>query len=531
MKILVLSLLRLGDVILHRELAQSLKNEYPGAQIDFVIDDQFRAVKELIPEVSKWHQIPRLRWQKILVERKQSPARAKFELQKMVADIGAESYDLVLNATHSRFSARLMDLISAKKKIGAQMINGKVGTASNRWQQYLNENFSGDGRSRFHYLELLHRSLEISFTVPRRRNQKKDSIYLQVLTSDEKKNWGLNRYFELFGRLRAQFPEKRIRVLCSPAEKKQVQNFFSEEDIFCVDLLSLQKSLVKAELLITGDTSVQHLAAQVGCRTLSLFLGSADPVKTAPWNQGARILSAQSPCFPCRHSDPCSQRSHLCAESIPVGEVLRSASRILLNLKEERHQEQEVKVQQRHFFIENLENPELDARVEQLAWSFYLSREPGVSFLPLASSAQDLMRDLGPHFVLSDFEQSYHRAQEFQMGLEEMQRRIRLLQQCVLQKDPKKAFQAQRLLVRAGLQKLTLQVGPLSDSLARLNFAMTRSPQDHFILLKELRAGLEQALELAHIRLQIFAHLQSLMKGGQDGRRVYELNQEHSIET
>ena len=51
MKILALSLLRLGDIFMHQEILRDLKRAYPQAKIDLVLNEQFAMVGPLLHEV------------------------------------------------------------------------------------------------------------------------------------------------------------------------------------------------------------------------------------------------------------------------------------------------------------------------------------------------------------------------------------------------------------------------------------------------------------------------------------------------
>jgi ADP-heptose:LPS heptosyltransferase len=330
MKILLISLLRLGDIILHRQVVQNLKRQYPGAQIHMLIHSQFQSVQGLLPEVDQWHLLDRQEIQKILVERQVSPVQAFAKLQTVVAELNGQNFSLAFNLTHNRFSVRLMDLVQAREKRGVALEHGKKVADINPWQTYLNENFSDRQGSRFHYLEVLQRSLGIAVG-SRERAEKRTSplILLQLLTSDVKKNWGLHRFHELKTKLQTQFPKARILGLCSPQEASAVGTQFAWNEFLTPSLDEAALLLKEASLLVTGDTSIQHLAAQNGCPVVSLFLGSADPVKTAPWQEGAWVVQGQAACAPCVHSAPCHQSRHLCAESLQVETVFNLVAGIL----------------------------------------------------------------------------------------------------------------------------------------------------------------------------------------------------------
>ena len=330
MRILLISLLRLGDIILHRQVVQNLKRQYPNAKIHMLIHTQFQSVQGLLPEVDQWHLLDRQEIQKILVERQQSPIQAFEKLQTLVQELNEQGFSLAFNLTHNRFSVRLMDLIQAQEKRGVALEMGRKVADANAWQTYLNENFSERQGSRFHYLEVLQRALGISVgNIPSAEKRQSPLILLQLLTSDEKKNWGLHRFHELKAKLQARFPQARVLGLCSPSEKARVETRFAWNEFLTPTLEEAASLLKEASLLVTGDTSIQHLAAQNGCPVVSLFLGSADPVKTAPWQQGAWVIQGQAACAPCGHASPCHQPRHVCADSLKVETVFSLITGIL----------------------------------------------------------------------------------------------------------------------------------------------------------------------------------------------------------
>ena len=330
MKILVISLLRLGDILLHQELARSLKRQYPSCQLHFLINSQFSSVAELVPEVDCWHHLNRKQLQRVLVERQQSPLVAFDVLGNLVAQMNSLKFDMIFNATHNHFSVRLMDLLQAQDKRGMTLESGRKVRDQNKWQTYLNENFSAIQGSRFHYLEVLHHALGVPLASPQAAGlNRRGPIYLQLLTSDLKKNWGLRRFHLLRRRLQMAFPQHSFLCLCSPAEADQVGEIFAWNEFIAPNLSEAGELLAEASMLVTGDTSLQHMAVAKACPVVSLFLGSADPFKTAPRQQGAWILQGAAKCAPCSHASPCSQASHLCAEALSVEMVFDFISGLL----------------------------------------------------------------------------------------------------------------------------------------------------------------------------------------------------------
>jgi hypothetical protein len=113
----------------------------------------------------------------------------------------------------------------------------------------------------------------------------------------------------------------KVKILAAPFEREILASTFSDDEIIVCDLVQAMEQLKSAALLVTGDTSIKHLAAQVGTPLVEIAIGSSDAIKTGAYSSGAYQIQAKVPCAPCVHSNGCTQNSHLCAESISVEEV------------------------------------------------------------------------------------------------------------------------------------------------------------------------------------------------------------------
>lgn len=323
MKILVLSLLRLGDIIMQEPLFAEIKAQYPQAQVDVLINDQFLSVREIIPGIDKWIGFPRNELQAMLAKNPSEHLLAFDKLQDQLKELNQKNYDIIFNFTHNFLSARLMDQLTGKDKRGLQYKDGIKLNSQNQWQVYMNESFTELKGSRFHYLEVLANSLGLN--VPKKKPaflRQGNKILLQLFTSDPKKNWQLESFKQLMKMLIQEYPDKSVLALCSPSELSTARKYFSEAQIIAPTLSELKRILANTDLLVSGDTSVQHLAAAQNCKVLSLFMGSADAIKTSAWQLGGYSIEGAADCYPCAHSKPCHQATHICGRSIKVDKVL-----------------------------------------------------------------------------------------------------------------------------------------------------------------------------------------------------------------
>jgi ADP-heptose:LPS heptosyltransferase len=323
MKILVVSLLRLGDIIQQEPLLRGLRAKHPQAEIHMLINQQFSSVQNVLPGlVDRYFFFDRESLQRGLGEAAYNILWSYSQLERLVQDLNQEKYDQVLNFTHNKLSAYLVGAIEAPVKKGLYQQDGRFQGLENRWLRYFNDRFSGVDKSLFHYVELLGSSFDIPVAPQTATPRKKSKlVLLQCLTSDVKKNWGLTNYRDLKETIEATLVDYEVCVLGAPFEREALSQVFGESDLLICDLAEAKDHLQNAALLVTGDTSIKHLAAQVGTPIVELVLGSSDWTKTAAFSQNAEIIAGNVPCAPCGHSQACSKATHLCAEKITVDQV------------------------------------------------------------------------------------------------------------------------------------------------------------------------------------------------------------------
>jgi ADP-heptose:LPS heptosyltransferase len=293
MKILGISLLRIGDLIMHQSLINQIKLLYPNAEIHLLINDVCLSATQAITGVDSYWVMPRQKIQTHLVQSELNPHVAFKELNELSNKLSNLEFDAVYNFTHNSLSARLIDLIKCDKKIGVHFEQGQFRKINNRWLTYFNENFSSTRAPQFHYLENLARSLDFETPMVGVRQKIQNQVFaIQPLTSDTKKNWPVENWVQFLANVRDQMPESNWYVLGSPSEKPLLEKHFSKSDLKILSFSDLETFLKGSTALVTGDTSVQHLAARHGVPMMSLFLGPADVFKTSPYSYNNLVVSA-----------------------------------------------------------------------------------------------------------------------------------------------------------------------------------------------------------------------------------------------
>lgn len=98
-----------------------------------------------------------------------------------------------------------------------------------------------------------------------------------------------------------------------------------------LDIPTLAAVMARATLWLGNDSGPMHLAAAVGCPTLSLW-GPTEPAKWAPPSPPHLHIRARPRCPGCTYWDPactCLRPTHECMDAIPVPQVLSALLPVL----------------------------------------------------------------------------------------------------------------------------------------------------------------------------------------------------------
>jgi ADP-heptose:LPS heptosyltransferase len=333
--VLGISLLRLGDLILQKPLIEGLKQKHPQSEIHLLINKQFSQVEFLFAGiVDRFIYFDRELLQKSCGEKEFSIFWGLQNLKNLVGELNQTNYDVVYNFTHNRLTAHIAGLVNTPSHQGIFSQQGQFLGLGNPWIQFFNSYFGRPEAAGFHYTELLAKALEIPLRPASTRSKKvsgKKQVLIQALTSDPKKNWHLDKFKMLADRI-AQETSYEVLVLGAPFEKDVLAEVFPESQLRICDFKTADEFLSGAALLVTGDTSIKHLAALREVPIVELALGSSQPLQVGSYSHDSVVLQTRVNCGPCPHSQPCSQSTHVCGDRLSVQAVFESVE-IALGLK------------------------------------------------------------------------------------------------------------------------------------------------------------------------------------------------------
>jgi len=109
--------------------------------------------------------------------------------------------------------------------------------------------------------------------------RREDYAVIHPFSGSARKNWPLDKFYVLAGKLERGMPVK----WCAGEEDPPLPGAFRIDDLY-----ELACWLAKARLYIGNDSGITHLAAAVGTPVLALF-GPTDPEVWAPRGQHVRV--------------------------------------------------------------------------------------------------------------------------------------------------------------------------------------------------------------------------------------------------
>lgn len=121
-----------------------------------------------------------------------------------------------------------------------------------------------------------------------------------------------------------------VWVIGGPGEKEKATEIVAAggsrvRDLTGTDLRDGILALAAADLVISNDSGLLHVAAAIGSRTIGIF-GPTSPWHYAPLNPIEAVIQAKTeiPCRPC-HKPTCKMLHHRCMRDIPVEDVMAAA--------------------------------------------------------------------------------------------------------------------------------------------------------------------------------------------------------------
>ena len=323
-RILVLRRRALGDILLTLPAVRALKETYPEARLDLMVDAPFVGVVRGLPYVDEVVTFP---------DRASTPRGRAGALWALHARVRRARYDLVVDALGTPATARLAWWSAARVRAGFA-IRGRA------WAYTVTVPRSDAHRPvymRDAYLELVGavgvRTRDVSFAPagaegierlePRGTGPR---VALAPGATWPAKAWPLDHYAALATRL-VDEAGARVTVFWGPGEEALADRLVALEPRVLKapggDVAALARRLRDHDLLVSSDSGGRHVAIGAGVPTVGLF-GPTD-IPTATPKEGPHVtLTSPIECAPCQLL-VCPLAENFCLTRVLPGDVFAAA--------------------------------------------------------------------------------------------------------------------------------------------------------------------------------------------------------------
>jgi ADP-heptose:LPS heptosyltransferase len=246
MKILVISLLRLGDFVQILPVLNALRTQFPVRKLDVLTHEPAKMLAPMIPDVNKWWTIDRESLQEGL-GRADIPLLTSFSILKEQLDaINECKYDCIINLTQTHYSAWIAGYLKTGNRFGLTFDNKGLAHFHSPWFKYLDEHTPLEVKDIFHYSDIffygsglkgsernwiLHETQEGRREIAALELGSHEKIVLQTLTSDSKKNWSEASWLKMLAQLQLFRPRAQFILLGAPQEEARLNSLLTKATI------------------------------------------------------------------------------------------------------------------------------------------------------------------------------------------------------------------------------------------------------------------------------------------------------------
>ena len=343
--ILILSMTRMGDLIQTTPLINGLKENHPSSKITLLVTSDFASTLPLIQNVDD----------SVVINLRQFDEERNWEdlswvkvyryLEGVLNELKEKKFDLLVNLSHSKFSALMVRYLEVKDVVGFYCDETGNRMTGHPWMEYFGMEVFNRIYSGFNLVEMFSRSGGVdvrgrAIRVAQINNQdsieslvtlNKDEVLIgfQAGSSLEDRRWPVSSFSELADMLIDKL-NARILIFGVESESKvadQIVETLKNKDRVTnlagkTSLNELSGLLQKCEYLVTNDTGTMHLAASLNTNIVGLFFAHAHPYETAPFSPGHIIFQARMSCAPCSYGVHCN--NIVCIDKVQPSHVFSS---------------------------------------------------------------------------------------------------------------------------------------------------------------------------------------------------------------
>ena len=335
-KILIIRRSALGDTIHTLPLAKSLREKFPNAQIDWVVEDKAEKFITNNPLLDK-----------VYVIHKKTGGFAEFK--QIIKQIRAEKYDIAIDTQQLLKSGVILGLSGAKRKIALSdgrefsWIFANEIIKTNRKQFDINYHVVKRNLEIAKYLGADGEKIE--FTLPNTsendKNKAKDllkdidtnlkTVIISPETTWDNKHWTVDGWRKVIENLLG----KVNLVYTGTSDEnglsgKILQGFDGIINLSGkTNLFELEEVFKLADLVISVDSGSAHVAWATGVPAIVTLFFATSSKRTAPFGEKYFSIQAETPCSPCMKRKCKNKIINECVPTISPEKVVETVNEIM----------------------------------------------------------------------------------------------------------------------------------------------------------------------------------------------------------
>lgn len=337
-RILIIKLSAIGDVVHALPFLEVLRENFPNASIDWLVEEQAFQVIAGHSGLDRVIVSRRNSWKSRLLHFKSYMPLIR-EVSEFLKELRSYEYDLVIDLQGLLKSGVLVGLSKGKRKIG-------MGGAREGGWIFLNErpvqvDYEQHAIERYlrvaEYLDCDSISWkgDIPFSDSDKKRtddllnangiQKRPLVAINPMARWKTKLWEPERFAALANRITDELSCKVI-FTGSNTDRDVIKDIFRKMKGRPINLAGrtslkqLAYLFTRCAALVTTDTGPMHIGAAMGCRVVALF-GPTAPWRTGPYGHSHEVIRVNLECSPC-FKKKCSNMT--CMKEITVDRVFEA---------------------------------------------------------------------------------------------------------------------------------------------------------------------------------------------------------------
>jgi len=341
--ILIIKLSAVGDVVHSLPFLDVLRDRFPSAMIDWVVEEDASGIVESHPEIDRLIIFPRKSWLKRFIKKGEYIGVGK-EVTKFLKELKSRRYDIVVDLQGLLKSGILTFLANGKRKIALN--GGREGSLI-----FTNEKVAIPDPDLHALDKYLCIARYLGVTKPVWNGQipiyDTDKGHVDYLLGEignnstlvavtpiakwESKLWELHRFASLADTIKEELGAGVV-FTGSEGDKAAIEDIRSGMKTRALNLAgkTTLKELAylyqKCAAVICTDTGPMHVAAAMGSPVVVALFGPTSPLRTGPYGAKHRVIRAGLECSPC-FKKRCDDMS--CMKKITVEMVFEAVREVL----------------------------------------------------------------------------------------------------------------------------------------------------------------------------------------------------------